>query len=243
MRRLKPQKNKGLALFAAVLVVIYFLTFPVLKMALKLPDAVLPHGPETVATVDKQGQVRIPLALVSEPMQNALLAEEDRRFYQHHGIDALGGLRAIMVNLKAGRAIEGGSTITQQLAKNVFLDWREQTASRKLQQMVLAWDLENRYSKKQILECYLNEVYFGNGAYGIETAARRYFGVPAKDLDLAESAFLAGLVQAPSQLGSTAGRSRAIVRQNEILQKLQDYGFVDHASVLEARQRKLPLKV
>lgn len=241
-------KRKRLLRIGAILTVVacaavYFFTFPVLKNVLKVPDATLPHVSEVSPILDKSGQFRIPLRLVSDKMQNALLVEEDRRFYLHHGIDILGEIRAIGTNLKAGKPVQGGSTITEQLAKNVFLDWRQKTALRKVQQMVLAWDLENRYSKEQILEAYLNEVYFGNGAYGVETAARRYFDVQAKDLDLGESAFLAGLVQAPSELGAAAGRRRALQRQKEILQKLQDNGVLKAVDVEEISKRKLPLKL
>ncbi len=245
MKKVKPKGHRiGWILPLVACAGIYFLSFPILKSVLKVPDAVLPHANQNALTIDSSsGQIRVPLTMISGKMQNALLAEEDRRFYMHHGIDLLGGMRAIGANLRAGKPVEGGSTISQQLAKNVFLDWREKTASRKLQQMVLAWDLENRYSKQQILAAYLNEVYFGNGAYGVETAARRYFGTHAKDLDWGESAFLAGLVQAPSELGAPSGRERALQRQKEILQKLQDNGVATAVEVDQALKRKLPLKL
>ncbi len=129
----------------------------------------------------------------------AFVAIEDRRFYSHHGIDPFGILRAgIRDVLRRGRA-EGGSTLTQQLAKNLFLT-QERTVTRKLQEAVLALWLEHKFSKAQILDLYLNRVYFGSGAYGIEGAAQRYFGKSARQLTLPEAAMLAGLVQSPSRL-------------------------------------------
>jgi membrane peptidoglycan carboxypeptidase len=168
-----------------------------------------------------------------------VVAAEDRRFYNHHGIDGLGAIRATIDNLKAGRMVEGGSTITQQLAKTVFLDFREKTANRKMQQLILAWELEDKYPKERILEAYLNEIYFGNGCYGIEAASHFYFGKHARQLDLAEAAFLAGLVQAPSQNGQVAHRKQAIERQKTILAQIKGEHLAEPAQVAQSVREKL----
>ena len=137
--------------------------------------------------------------------------------------------------------VEGGSTITQQLAKNVFLDYREKTAHRKIQQLVLAWELEDRYTKPRILECYLNRVYFGCGCYGVESASQYYFGKTAKDLDLAEAAFLAGLVKSPSQSGLPSHRKQALARQEEILSRIRADGLGGKNVVAQAMAEKLQI--
>ena len=130
---------------------------------------------------------------------NAVIAIEDRRFYGHFGVDPIGLARAIYVNYRAGRLVQGGSTLTQQLAKNLFLK-PDRTLERKVQELLLAFWLEHKYSKDAILEMYLNRVYFGSGAYGVEAASRRYFNKPARDVTLAEAALLAGLLKAPTRL-------------------------------------------
>ena len=129
----------------------------------------------------------------------AVIAIEDRRFYSHFGVDPIGLTRAVFNNLTRGRFSQGGSTLTQQLAKNLFLK-PERTLERKVQEVLLALWLERKHSKDQILEMYLNRVYFGSGSYGVEAASRRYFGKSARDVTLAEAAMLAGLLKAPSKL-------------------------------------------
>ncbi|TXM92991.1 penicillin-binding protein, partial [Methylobacterium sp. WL122] len=132
-------------------------------------------------------------------LPRAFVAIEDRRFYSHFGVDPVGILRAIGQNLTRRGVAQGGSTLTQQLAKNLFLT-PERSASRKIQEAILALWLEHKYTKDELLELYLNRVYFGAGAYGVEAAAQRYFGKPAKNVSVAEAAMLGGLVQAPSRL-------------------------------------------
>jgi penicillin-binding protein 1A len=129
----------------------------------------------------------------------AVIAIEDRRFEQHFGIDPVGLVRAFMANYQAGRVVQGGSTITQQLAKNLFLE-PERTYERKFQEAVLALWLENRYSKDEILQLYLNRTYFGAGAVGVEKASQKFFGKSARDITLAEAAILAAVLNAPSAL-------------------------------------------
>ena len=183
----------------------------------KRPPSVLILGDNgaTLATRGDMGGAAVPIGELPDYVPNAFIAIEDRRFYTHRGVDPLGIARALVADVLHRGTAQGGSTITQQLAKNLFLT-QERTVTRKLQEIVLALWLEHKYSKTQILELYLNRVYFGAGAYGIEGAAQRYFGKSARHLTLAEAAMLAGLVQAPSRLAPShnpqgAERRAAIV--------------------------------
>ncbi len=192
----------------------------------------------------KDGELRKPIALadVNPNMVKALIAAEDNRFYTHHGIDAIGVLRATLDNIKAGHMVEGGSTITQQLVKNAFLDWRDKSAGRKFREWILAWQLESKYSKQRILEAYLNEVYFGNGAYGIESASEKYFGISALSLDLAQSAFLASLLKAPSELSLPERRQAALSRQKEVLLNMVEYGLASESAATKAAGESLKIR-
>ncbi len=194
-----------------------------------------------VCTVEGDEDRRVvPLTQVSPQMQHAILAAEDHHFYEHHGINPVSIFRAMMVNLQAGHVKEGGSTITQQLVKNLFFNEAGRTVDRKVKEAFVAYELERRYSKEKILELYLNQVYFGNGGYGIERAASRYFDKSAARLSLAESAFLAGLVKAPSELSTD--RNAAIARQKEILDKMVEYGYITAKQSQEAKSEKLVFK-
>lgn len=166
-------------------------------------------------------------ALKSLPpaLPQALMATEDRRFYSHFGIDPIGLARATFANLRAGRTVQGGSTLTQQLAKNVFLS-PNRTLKRKVQELMLAFRLEHRFSKDQILEMYLNRVYFGAGAYGVEAAAQRYFDKPAAKLTLGESAMLVGLLKAPSKLAPTGNIKSAQARGAQVLRNMAEAGYI-----------------
>ena len=143
-----------------------------------------------LATRGDMGGAAIPLNELPSYLPKAFIAIEDRRFYSHHGIDPIGLTRALIANALHRGVAQGGSTITQQLAKNLFLT-QERTMTRKLQEVVLAFWLEHKFSKTQILDLYLNRVYFGSGAYGVEAAAQRYFGKPARQVTLSEAALLA----------------------------------------------------
>ena len=156
---------------------------------------------------------------------NAVIASEDRRFYSHFGIDLWGLGRAFWVNMQEGRVVQGGSTITQQLAKNLFLK-PERTMGRKFQEALLALYLESSLSKEEILSLYLNKVYFGAGADGIDEAARRYFNKPATKLGLVESAMLAGLLKAPSRYSPVNGNDLAWERARVVLQTMVETGFI-----------------
>ncbi|MBX9699409.1 MAG: PBP1A family penicillin-binding protein [Acetobacteraceae bacterium] len=160
----------------------------------------------------------------------ALLAVEDRRFRSHPGIDPIGILRAALANWRAGEVVQGGSTLTQQLAKNLFLT-PERTLRRKGQEALLAVWLERRFSKDQLLEIYLNRVYLGAGAYGVDAAARLYFGVPARRVSLWQAALLAGLPKAPSRLNPRASPDLAMARVAEVLEAMVETGAVTAAQM------------
>ena len=151
----------------------------------------------------------------------AVIAIEDRRFYSHIGVDPIGLTRAVFNNLTRGRFSQGGSTLTQQLAKNLFLK-PERTLERKVQEVLLALWLERKHSKDQILEMYLNRVYFGSGSYGVEAASRRYFGKSARDVTLAEAAMLAGLLKAPSKLSPARDPKAAEDRAQLVLAAMRE---------------------
>jgi len=158
-------------------------------------------------------------------IEYAVTATEDRRFRSHFGIDIFGLVRAMVENVKAGHIVQGGSTITQQLAKNLFLK-PERTYQRKLQEAVIALWLEYKYSKDEILQLYLNRVYFGGGAHGVEAAAQRFFNKSARDVTLAEAAVLAGVLKAPSVYAPTSSRKRAESRAFVVLNGMVDAGFI-----------------
>jgi penicillin-binding protein 1A len=175
-----------------------------------------------------------------EVMRQAVIAAEDQRFYDHRGIDLRALLRAAYVDATEGRIVEGGSTITQQLVKNLYVG-NADTLSRKLKEAVLAWQLEGKLSKEQILRKYLNTVYFGNGAYGIEAAAQTYFGEPASDLTLTQAALLAGVVRAPVDFDPITHPTHARQRRNHVLQLMYDLGSIDLTTLQDALRKPVHL--
>jgi len=180
----------------------------------------------------------IPLDMLPPHVANAVVATEDRRFFEHPGLDPWGILRAAIVNLRAGRLTQGGSTITQQLAKNIFLS-SERTFSRKAEEIVLALWLELRLSKREILELYLNRVYFGGGAHGVEAASQRYFGKSARELNIAEAAVIAGLLKAPSKYAPSASPVQAVARGRVVIGKMQDANLITEAEAAAARATEI----
>lgn len=187
-----------------------------------------------------EDRVVVPLKDMSPYIKRALLAIEDTRFYEHNGIDPRGMLRAFVTNVNSDEHAQGGSTITQQLVKNLFLT-PEKSYTRKLAEALLALRVEKYYSKDKILEMYLNQVYFGNQSYGIEKAARRYFKKPAKRLTIAESALLAGLLKAPEGLSPYIYPKAARKRQLEVLDKMVEYGYITAEQRKTASQQQLVL--
>jgi penicillin-binding protein 1A len=212
----------------------------------KRPPSVLILGTngETLATRGDMGGAAVPLRELPAYVPNAFVAIEDRRFYAHYAVDPWGIMRAAIADVLHRGAAQGGSTITQQLAKNLFLT-QQRTLTRKLQEVALAFWLEHKFSKTQILELYLNRVYFGVGAYGVEAAAQRYFDKSARQLTLAEAAMLAGLVQSPSRLEPTrnpdgAERRARIVIEDMAELKMITPGAAQLAMLRPARAVKPP---
>jgi penicillin-binding protein 1A len=173
----------------------------------------------------------VPLEDIPVHVRDAVIAIEDERYYRHNGVDVRAVLRALRANTQAGSVEEGGSTITQQYVKKVLLQDDSQTLSRKIEEASMALQLERRYSKDRILELYLNAIYFGNGAYGIEAAARQYFGKPVTDLTLAEGALLAGLIQRPGATDPYDAPAEALARRNLVLERMRSNRFATDAAV------------
>lgn len=194
-----------------------------------------------ITTVDSE-EDRIPVTIDKVPknLQHAFLAAEDIRFYEHGGIDFRGIGRAIYTYIRWGE-VQGGSTITQQLAKNYFLT-QEQTLSRKLHEAFIALQIEQKYTKNEILEMYMNQIYFGQGAYGVETAANTYFGKHVEDLDLAQSAMIAGIPKSPNYYSPLSNPKAAKARQKTVLEQMTKYGFITKEEADKAYAEPLTYK-
>lgn len=195
--------------------------------------AILAADGSLLANRGETGGRTITIGEVPPYLPKAFVAIEDRRFYQHFGIDPVGLARAVATNLRGRGGLQGGSTLTQQLAKNLFLT-QERTAARKIQEAILALWLERTYSKDQILELYLNRVYFGSGAYGVEAAAQRYFNKSARSVTIAEAAMLAGLVQAPSRLAPNRNPDAAEKRAQLVIAAMAEQGLISANSAKTA---------
>jgi 1A family penicillin-binding protein len=173
---------------------------------------------QEVFTIAKEHRIEVPLTEVSRPLIQAVIAIEDRRFFDHEGVDPIRIAGSALAVLRAGEAVQGGSTITQQLARQSV--GREKTLTRKLKELLFAAQLEHHLSKNEILELYLNKVYFGDGLYGVEAAARGYFGKKASELTVPEAALLAGLLKAPSSYAPTVSAEKAEARQGVVLKAM-----------------------
>ncbi len=241
---------KALVIGLALLIAFNFLITPINRL-LGLPSvkSLSDHAPiSSIEVFDRNDQFvsviqgeedrqAVKLDEVSVSLKQALLASEDKGFYQHGGIDPVGILRAFLANLKAGKASQGASTITQQLVKNVFFPTKEWgTLQRKFKEILLAIELEKYYSKDQILEAYLNQVFWGKGSYGIERAAQRYFNKHASELNIAESAYLVGLLPSPSRLHDT---TQAIQFQKAVIANMLEYGFISQKQATKALKTPL----
>ncbi len=193
-----------------------------------------------LGTVYQENREVVRLKEIPKDLRNAVIAVEDSRFYSHNGIDIKGIVRAIISNLRGGRVVQGGSTITQQLARNIYLSQRR-TLNRKLQEAALAIRLERNYSKDQILELYLNQVYFGSRAYGVQTASKVYFGKNVKDLTLGECALLAGLPQRPSDYSPYENLNLALARRSVVLDRMAELGYISRETA--EKVKKEPVKL
>lgn len=186
------------------------------------------------------GAAYVPYTQISPNMQHAIVSIEDRRFYHHPGVDPVGMVRAFWVNLWNKHVDQGGSTLEEQLAKRAIVH-DDRTWHGKLRTIVLAWALDQDFSKHHILTMYLNEAYYGQGAYGIGSAARTYFGASAADLTIQQAAFLAALPQAPSIYGAHPRSQIVQYRYHRVLADMEAMNYITPAQEREARQSRLVL--
>jgi len=210
---------------------------PQISLASTIFDA---NGKE-ITKLFKENRVEVNLAEISDNLEKAVIAVEDARFYEHSGIDVIGIGRAALKNVRAGRVVEGGSTISQQTAKNLYLS-NERTFTRKAKELLYTLQLERRYTKDEILNMYLNQIYFGKGAYGVEVASQTYFGKPAQELNLAESAMLAGIPKAPNNLNPFNDFDAAKARQAVVLNRMVELGIINSNDAEQAKAEEISLQ-
>jgi 1A family penicillin-binding protein len=194
-----------------------------------------------VFTIFKEQRIEVPLAQISPNLVNAVLSVEDQRFYQHRGVDVVRIMGAVLVNVQSGRLAQGGSTITQQLARQSFLTL-ERSFTRKIKEAILAALIERTYSKQEILELYLNKVYFGDGFHGVEAAARGYFAKSASALTVDEAALIAGIIKSPSTWAPTVNMDKAVARRNIVLATMLENQKIDRATFDRARKAPVHLE-
>ncbi|WP_241993774.1 transglycosylase domain-containing protein [Mesobacillus foraminis] len=207
---------------------------------LNLSTIIYDHKGEVASKISSNKNEGVKINEIPDDMKNAVIAIEDHRFYEHDGIDYLGISRAFYKNIKAGGIVEGGSTITQQLTKNTLLT-SEKTYKRKIEEFFLAREIEKQYSKDEIMQMYLNRIYFGNGSWGVKRAAMNYFGKELKDISADEAALLAGLIKAPSALDPYNHYDAAIERRNVVLQAMKTQGFLSEEEYQKAVEKKVVL--
>ncbi len=258
----KTKRKRKLNIFRAFILLVLVLSIIAIGAAAGLAVGVMRAMPDwqpgdlklamTTFIYDKEGQlveelhgeqnrVVVPLDKVPESLQKAVIAIEDERFEQHHGIDLKAILRAFFTNLRSGDIREGGSTITQQLAKNAFIENpMAKTYKRKIQEAMMAIELERTYTKKEILENYLNIVYLGPGIYGVEAASHYYFGKPVSELDLAESAMLAGIIQSPATYSPPSENNlpAAKKRRDQVLNNMLKLGYINAEQAEKAKAQE-----
>lgn len=237
---LVPEIGLGLTLLLILAVGIYVLVTPLPAAAVPLASQLFDVQGRPIAKFYTQNRVEVPLSEIAVAAQNAIVAVEDYRFFEHFGLDPVAVARALIRNIQAKEVVEGGSTITQQLAKNLYLT-PERTLQRKLKELILTFKLEARYSKEQILRSYLNTIDFGHGAYGIEVAAQTYFGKYARDLTLAEAALLAGLPRSPGLYSPYVDPSAALARRETVLQAMALRGYISAEEAEQAAKEPLRL--
>jgi penicillin-binding protein 1A len=233
--------SEGLTLGVGGLCVLYIVAIPALT---EFDESKFTTGKYAVTFVDRNGTEigrrgilhndAVKLEEIPDTLIKATLATEDRRFYEHFGIDVLGTLRALIENARANDVVQGGSTITQQLAKNLFLS-NERSLQRKIKEAFLAMLLEARFTKPQILKMYFDRAYLGGGAFGVEAASQLYFGKSVRDINLAESAVLAGLFKAPTKYSPLVNLPASRARTNDVLNNLVEAGYMSAGQVHAAR--------
>jgi penicillin-binding protein 1A len=216
---------------------------PSLEELRKRPNAVNTtiydrHGEVIAELHGAENRVLVPSNEIPDVMKQATVAVEDERFYMHHGVDFQGVVRAMLENFRAGGVVQGGSTITEQFVKNAYVG-NERTYTRKLREAVLAWQLEDRWSKDKILTEYLNTVYYGAGAYGVEAAALTYFHKHVSELNLQQAALLAALPKFPTQYSPTSDPKLAREQRNKVLQLMADQGYITPQRALRVSKKKI----
>lgn len=227
-RKLRVRDVAGQALVVMLIVALLAAAFFVTRGFNLYREALAATSLDDMAAAIEGDAAFVPLEELPELYLQAVVAVEDRRFYAHPGIDAIACVRALVHDLQAGAIVEGGSTITQQLAKNQYFT-QEQTVERKIAEAFMALDMEQRFSKQEILELYVNSIYFGDGLYGIGAAARGCFGTDAASLDACESTLLAGIPNAPSAYALSTNADLARQRQQQVLDKLVDCRYLNEA--------------
>lgn len=221
---------------------IWITTLDISDLEKPLPDPtyILDQNNEIVAQLSSSNVTPISLKEIPIQLREAIIAVEDKRFYDHHGVDVKAIFRAFIQNIKAGEVVEGGSTITQQLVKNIYFS-SEQTLTRKLKEAAMAIKVDFVYSKEDILELYLNKIYFGEGRWGVQGAANVYFSKNAQALSLAESALLAGLPKAPTHYSPIKDKDKAISRRNLVLSLMLDQEYISEKEYNEAKSESVRL--
>jgi len=205
---------------------------------LSLPTEIYSSDGKLIKVLGRRNPVGI--EEISPHFLNAIVSVEDARFYRHKGVDHIALARAIYINLKKRRVIQGGSTISQQLAKNLFFSF-ERNWRRKVKELLIALQMESSFSKQEILEAYSNQIYFGNGAYGVEDASKVYFGIRAKEMTLLQSATLAGIPHAPNQANPFSNYERSQKRALYILDRMVSEGYISAKEKTEAFNSSLNL--
>lgn len=191
-----------------------------------------------ISKLFEENRVVVPISSVAPELKYAIIANEDIRFYNHLGVDPIGIVRAVVVNIRSGGISEGASTITQQLVRNMFLN-QDQTFVRKIKEAAIAVLLERRFSKEEILEAYLNQIYFGEGVYGVEAASQLYFNKSAKDLTLAEAALIAGIPKGPNIYSPYVNEEAAFNRRQTVLEGLAKTDYVSKEEIEKAKQEPM----
>lgn len=252
-RRSKKKRPRWVRPVSIALGVVAALFLIVVNVAIAMTDisALKDAAPYPTIIYDREGRVAskisvsqkeaVDLERVPNHLVQALVATEDQRFYRHSGIDYVGTLRALIHNLFAGETVQGGSTITQQLAKNVFLT-HDRTYKRKIKEMLLAKKIEREYTKNEIVEMYLNNIYFGEGAWGIKRAAEIYFGKDVDRLTLGESALLVGMIKAPSRLNPFKDFQKAMKERDRVLDRMVAMGFISEKEKKAAAEKEIVLE-
>lgn len=234
---------RKLYIIFVLLLAVFLSAFTIKLPEIQVPEASVVYDVNNRPIKGLSEQNRISVSFDDIPLtyKNAVIAIEDKDFYQHHGVDLKGIARAVFINIKKLKVAEGGSTITQQTAKNLFLT-NERTLIRKVKELFFAIELEKRYSKDEILTMYCNSIYFGEGAYGIEVAARTFFAKSVNELSLAEATLLAGLPQWPSHYNPYVNPEAAKSRQKTVLTRMLEEGFINEKEKEEAEAEELVYK-